>query len=482
MRVRLTLTVLVAAAVSMSAGGGEPYPRAVPEASPAAVEPLPVADAPWSDAPWSDAWLLSFTDAYLHDGEARRAAVLQSLRNPDNLYGKLRVASYARVDTGWDALPTWNPRTVVLTDAELETLQARGTVRLPDDAAPLWDGETPDTMAQWVALGRRVFFTYPLRPEAAAAHALAVARADAIGLRRDPAAGDGGVVPGVVAFADVDGDTKVGITCALCHTALEDGALVVGRARRELDYGAMRLAWHRDLGDAIDPRLAARLASWGPGRADITEDDDADPVAIPDLWRLRSLRALTQAATIVHDRRDGSATPLVLAIRQETQYIHANGERTRPPRELAWALAMFLYSLDAPPIADAAISAGAGDDARIARGRAVFEAHCLDCHGDEARSGVPVSARRVGTDPALANGTSRGTGLYRPAPLVGVTAAAPYLHDGSVATLDDLFDRARLQPGFARGARGPGAVPGHAYGTKLSAHDRDALVAWLRTQ
>jgi hypothetical protein len=111
----------------------------------------------------------------------------------------------------------------------------------------------------------------------------------------------------------------------------------------------------------------------------------------------------------------------------------------------------------------------------------VFEAHCIDCHGDEARSGAPVSARRVGTDPALAHGTSRGTGLYRPAPLVGVAAAAPYLHDGSVATLDDLFDRARLQPGFDRGARGPGAVPGHAFGTKLPAHDRDALVAWLRT-
>jgi cytochrome c5 len=466
MRLRLALTVLFAAAASMSAGGGEAEGTATP------TEPTTRVTSPT----WSDAWLLSFTDAYLHDAEARRAAVLQSLRNPDNLYGKLRVAAYGRVDTGWDALPTWNPRAVVLHDDDLASLRDGGSVRMPGDAAPLWDGETPETMAQWVALGRRVFFTYPLRPEAAAEHALVVDRADAIGLRRDPEAGDGGVVPGLVAFADVDGDTKVGITCALCHSAVEDGALVVGRARRDLDYGAMRLAWHRDLGDAIDPRLADRLASWGPGRADITEDDDADPVAIPDLWRLRSLRALTQAATIVHDRRDGSATPLVLAIRQETQYIHANGERTRPPRELAWALAMFLYSLDAPAIAE-----DRGDDARLEQGRAVFEAHCLDCHGDDSRSGAPVSVRRVGTDPALANGTSRGTGLYRPAPLVGVAAAAPYLHDGSVATLDDLFDRARLQPGFARGVHGPGPVPGHTFGTKLPAHDRDALVAWLRT-
>lgn len=481
MRLRLALTVFVAAAASMSAGGGEPDADggqpdvgATIGAVTAAVHPTPARHAAWSDA-----WLLSFTDAYLHDDAARRAAVLQSLRNPDNLYGRLRVAAYGRVDTGWDALPTWNPRAIVLGDADLATLRDGGTVRLPGDAAPLWDGETPETMAQWIALGRRVFFTYPLRPEAAAEHALVVDRADAIGLQRDPDARDGGVIPGLVAFADVDGEAKVGITCALCHSAIEDGALVVGRARRELDYGAMRLAWHRDLGDAIDPRLAHRLASWGPGRADITEDDDADPVAIPDLWRLRSLRALTQAATIVHDRRDGSATPLVLAIRQETQYIHANGERTRPPRELAWALAMFLYSLDAPPIAEPTSSDD--DDARLARGRAVFEAHCLDCHGDDARSGAPVSARRVGTDRALANGTSRGTGLYRPAPLVGVAPAAPYLHDGSVATLDDLFDPARLQPGFDRGVHGRGPVPGHAYGTKLSAHDRDALVAWLRT-
>src|SRR5690606_31786250 len=128
-----------------------------------------------------------------------------------------------------------------------------------------------------------------------------------------------------------DGEARVGITCALCHVAIEGGEVVVGRARRDFDYGGMRLAYHRDSGAPLDPELARRMASWGPGRADITEDDDEDPVAIPDLWRLRELGALTQAATLRHAEL-GADAPLALAIRQETQLLHANRERARPPR------------------------------------------------------------------------------------------------------------------------------------------------------
>src|SRR6185503_10718480 len=114
----------------------------------------------------------------------------------------------------------------------------------------------------------------------------------------------------------------------------------VGEARRRLDYGRLRLEVHEITGVPLDPGLARRMATWGPGRADVTEDDDEDPVAIPDLWGLREQAFLTQAGTI---RQVG---PAALAIRQETQLLHANGLRVRPPRELAWALAMFLYSIE----------------------------------------------------------------------------------------------------------------------------------------
>lgn len=418
--------------------------------------------------PWTDAWILAHTDVYLRDPAARRDAMAHSLSNHTNLYSTMRLASYGLGDTGWDVLPAWNPSSRTLDRDDLATLQRGESVAvdtaMDGRASPrVWDGECPTTMDGWVALGRRVFFRYPLRAEPAVELAFATGRAEALGLHHP----DDDETTGLVAFNDLEGRSRVGITCALCHSARKDDTWVVGRARRSLDYGAMRLAYEHQRGP-VDPSLVARMTSWGPGRADITEDNDQDPVSIPDLWNLRALGSLTQAATIVHD------SPLALALRQETQLLHANGERARPPRELAWALAMFLYSLEAPQPETA-------PGAQARRGKVLFEAHCDRCHGDATGSGKPVLARRVGTDPALANGHARGTGLYRPAPLVDVAHAAPYLHNGDVATLQDLLNPTRLTAAFTDGLHGPGPVPGHAFGTQLPPNDRAALVAWLHT-
>jgi len=386
-----------------------------------------------------------------------------SLATPNNLYSAMRISAYGRGRTGWDVLPAWNPSSEELGMQDLAVLKTGHAVRYDPQTPRLWDGRRPETMDGWVKLGREVFFRFPLRPEPAAELAFASGSADALGLEHDR----DGKVPGLVAYRDIDGADQVGITCALCHTAIEDGQIVVGRARRSLDYGAMRLAYEHSVGD-VEPDLVARMSSWGPGRADITEDDDQDPVSIPDLWRLRELRNLTQAATIVHD------SPLALAIRQETQMLHASGERVRPPRELAWALAMYLYSLRPPAPA-------AQSTTLSARGKALFASHCGRCHSDSSGSGRAVLATRVGTDFALANGRARGTGKYRPAPLVDVRSAAPYLHTGDVASLEDLLDPARLQSDFDRSVRSRGAVLGHEFGTDLPSRDRAALAAWLRT-
>jgi mono/diheme cytochrome c family protein len=216
------------------------------------------------------------------------------------------------------------------------------------------------------------------------------------------------------------------------------------------------------------------LRSWGPGRADVTEDDDEDPVAIPDLWGLRHQTFLTQAGTIRH------TGPAALAIRQETQLLTSNHQRIRPPRELAYALAMYLYSL-APPLRTKDESAGAGDPAAVSLGRTLFRRACASCHSNAAFGGDVVSVERVDTDRALATGAARGTGNYRPPALVRVSAAAPYFHDGSVATLEDVLAPERLEPSFSGGFLGPGAVRGHAFGTERPAADRTALVAYMRT-
>jgi hypothetical protein len=405
-------------------------------------------------APWSDAWLAREAERYLGETDYRRRALEASLVNPENVYSRQRLKAYGHDTSGWDALPVWNPRSRPVDRATAEALVRGEWPALP--AARIWDGSRPATRAEWVALGRRVFFEFPLRPEFAIEHVMTpdrLARAETVGVERT-AAGD---LPGVVVFDDVDGTHRVGITCAICHSTVRDGVVVEGAARRRFDIGTLRLDFYRETGDPVDPELARRMAAWGPGRADVTEDDDEDPVAIPDLWGLRHETFLTHAGTIRH------VGPAALAIRQETQLLHASGLRIRPPRELAWALTMYLYAIEPPP------ARVVTDTAAVARGAKLFDAHCRLCHDGPILAGDPIAATQVGTDPSLADGKARGTGRYRVTSLVRVADAAPYLHDGSVPSLELLLSSQR-------------PVRGHLYGVDLPAVDRDALLRFLETQ
>jgi len=411
--------------------------------------------------PGSDAWLIAEGRRFIERTDARRTALEASLTNHDNQYSKLRLGAYALEHRGWDLLPEWNPRSRPVTASIAASLE-RGVI--PDrDAEPLWDGRTPSTAAEWVALGERVFFGYPMRAEVFLEHGMTRrALVDAVGIERT-ASGD---TPGLVVFRDVDGAHRVGITCAICHASVKAGATVAGHARRSFDYGRLRLAYFEATGEPLDPGLKRRMESWGPGRADVTEDDDEDPVAIPDLWGLRAQSFLTQAGTIRHD------SPLALAIRQETQLTDSNHQRVRPPRVLVWALVMYLYALEPPARAASAPSIA---------GKKLFAAHCASCHDNAAHGGQPIAAAKIGTDPALANGRGRGTGRYRPAPLVRVSEGAPYLHDGAVTSLVELLSPGRFAPDYRGGRWRPGPIPGHRAGTELSAGDRADLIAFLET-
>ncbi|MGE0402900.1 MAG: c-type cytochrome [Kofleriaceae bacterium] len=417
--------------------------------APPPTEPAPGSATATEPAPWSDEWLLAQAPAFLGDTGARRAALEAALTNPANMYSRIRLAAYGLGDRGWDLLPVWNPRSLPVDAAQTPAL-ARGEIpELPSDRQPLWDGVTPTTMPAWIALGRRVFFEYPMRAEIFMEYALTRPELAAeVGVQRTKT----GDVPGLVVFANVDGETRVGITCAICHSNLKDGEVLAGQARRSFDYGKLRVTFDRVHGTLRSEDEATRMLQWGPGRADVTEDDDEDPVAIPDLWGLREQRWLTQAGTIRHD------SPLALAIRQETQLTDSNHARVRPPRELAWALAMYIYSLK-PPAKPAVAQT---------KGAALFAENCARCHANAAYGGNTVSATSIGTDPALATGKGRGTGKYRVPTLLDVKNGAPYLHHGAVASLDELLSPDREEPG-------------HKPGTKLSADDRAALIAFLET-
>jgi hypothetical protein len=92
----------------------------------------------------------------------------------------------------------------------------------------------------------------------------------------------------------------------------------------------------------------------------------------------------------------------------------------------------------------------------------------------------------VGTDPGLAMKTRKGTGFYKIPSLRGVWYRPLLLHDGSVASLEEMFDTDRLKPDHVPGGWiGPGmtkrAIPGHPFGLGLKTEDKAALLAFLRS-
>ena len=131
-------------------------------------------------------------------------------------------------------------------------------------------------------------------------------------------------------------------------------------------------------------------------------------------------------------------------------------------------LAAYVASLDRTPTNPARPAAGLSPAAR--RGREQFIAlDCMSCHvGAAYTDSAPGVRHDVGTLSA-ASGERLGRpldGLDTPT-LLGLDRSAPYLHDGSAATLEDVLTTRNF-----KGLHGATA--------KLSASEREDLVAFLR--
>jgi hypothetical protein len=86
----------------------------------------------------------------------------------------------------------------------------------------------------------------------------------------------------------------------------------------------------------------------------------------------------------------------------------------------------------------------------------------------------------------LALRTRKATGYYKVPSLKGVWRRGPFEHNGSIATLEDWFDPARLREDYIpTGFKGVGlktrAVSGHEFGLTLAAEEKKALIAFLKT-
>ncbi len=372
---------------------------------------------------------------YLRDATARRAALEGSLLRRDNLYAQRRLRFYESGEAGdWSRLPVWNPPTSV---AALDgaPLTPPRPMEIPREAA----AGDPEALR---ALGARAFWGYPaqLAPDAVDRGLRAGDDLAAHGLLTE-----GGARVGVLRVRLPDGELGVALSCAACHAARREGALVPGLANDALDLGALAA---RDLPAG---GLADRLRAWGAGRVDVTTDDGSEPAALPDLRALRWQSHLHRAGAVI--LRDEAS----LAVRIETLLITSLHAAVRPPREVAAGLARYLLSLGAALPAPRWAHPGA----------AVFRAQCARCHAGEGMRGGVIPVEEIGTDATLARSPDRGTGGYRIPSLRGVGARTWLLHDGSVRGLDALLDPAR-------------EAPGHAHGRSVNDTDRAALLSFLR--
>lgn len=400
--------------------------------------------------------------AYIADAPYRRAILERDLTTLDNRYADKRLDNYGLGTSGWDALPALDRPSRPLTQADLDAALAGDDLVAGDALTTLVPASLPETEEEWIALGRRVFFEYPLRADATYAALLEIPGAlDDTGWLRDP---DGAVV-GLRVFEHEDGSTRVGNTCAQCHASYGgrgepelDGVL----SNRAMNVGAARLLVMGLTPGELPPELESTstgdLDRLGPGRGDVLSDGEFNPYAFPDFGGLGQLPYLHHNANWHHRQ---TAT---LAVRCETLFITASGERARIPRVLSWALAVWQRSLPAP----APLESPSPD---AARGEEVFaEASCDTCHVPPLyTSDLEIDVESIGTDPSAGLSPVRWSGHYRIPSLRGVGRTAPYLHDGAFESLEAMFSD----------KRSPDA--GHRHGLDLSDADRAALLAFLRS-
>lgn len=191
----------------------------------------------------------------------------------------------------------------------------------------------------------------------------------------------------------------------------------------------------------------------------------------------------------------------------------------------------YIKSLPSP------IYKGTIDQQKVTEGKAIYEVNCSRCHGSSNNKNdypnLLISLESIGTDPALVSTNFAYPQLlewynaswfskepfaaklvakkgYIAPPLDGVWATAPYLHNGSVPTLEDLLNSSQRPKIWKRtfntndfdskkvgwiyvalnaktdtktydtSIKGYGNQ-GHIYGDKLSVLERTNLIEYLKT-
>lgn len=249
--------------------------------------------------------------------------------------------------------------------------------------------------------------------------------------------------------------THVGITCALCHSSVDDsftkgiGKRMDGWANTDLNVGAIVA-----LSPALDAATKAEFNAWGPGRYDprhhafdgtriIPLNSPSLPVVLPPIYGLKNVGFETFTA-------DGPISYWNSYVGVGQMGGQGNFRdprigldiRQTPDLVTPKLAALLAYQLSLRPPAP---PKGSFDQVAATRGARLFRgaAQCASCHQGPSFTDVLNGATpqvpflhepaEVGMDPRYA--ARSATGKYRTTPLRALWQHAPYFHDGSAADL-----------------------------------------------
>jgi cytochrome c5 len=269
--------------------------------------------------------------------------------------------------------------------------------------------------------------------------------------------------------------TRVGITCALCHSTVDDsvapgiGRRLDGWANRDLNVGAIinlspDLQPVADLLGVDEPTVRTVLQSWGPGKFDATlfldgkafrPDGKSAATLLPPAYGLAGVDGHTFTgwgsvtywnAFVANLEMHGQGTfwdprlndPVKYPVAARNRLFDVRSEQDLITSKLP-ALQFYQLAIPSPEP-----PRGSFDAAAAARGKVVFSAaRCDTCH-------VPPlytepgwnrhTAEEIGIDSFQADRSPDG--VYRTTPLKGLWAHAKggFYHDGRFATLLDVVN------------------------------------------
>ncbi len=326
----------------------------------------------------------------------------------------------------------------------------------------------------------------------------------------------------LTAHVNPDGVEIVSSNCLTCHAARLGDELVIGLGNEFADFtddprrfalqvgnyvrgDAETRAWEhwadriegiapyiqtRTLGANPAPNLTwALMAHRDPETLEWSEEpliapppSDPLPISVPPWWGMKKKNAMFYTTIGRGDHAHFMLLASMLCVESIDDLAAID--------DYAPDIRAYITSLDAPAYPYAI------DDTLAAEGEAIFNRDCSACHGtygaEETFPNRVYPVSEVGTDPAYATEATNGDrdrfydwvarspygdadsaapapGYIAP-PLDGIWATAPYLHNGSVPTLETLL-QSDLRPRFWRHVSEPRVYDQDAVGWGYEALD-----------